>query len=235
MQTIILAGGKGARLKPYTTVFPKPLMPVGDYPILEIVIKQLAHHGFDQIIMAVGHLKELIIAFLGTGEKWNVQISYSFEKIPLGTAGPLKLIQHLDDQFMVMNGDILTNMDFYDFFEYHKKTNGVCTISSYKKPVVIDLGVLKKDEHETIKEYIEKPTLHYDVSMGIYAFHKSVLEYIPDNQYFDFPELIKTLLKKGVRVSAYPFEGIWMDIGRSEDYEKANQIFENNKSEFLMT
>lgn len=233
MQTIILAGGKGSRLKPYTVVFPKPLMPIGDYPILEVVIRQLKRFGFDNITMAVGHLQQLLEAFFGDGSKWGISISYSSEEKPLGTAGPLHLIENFDDDFLVMNGDVLTNIDYGKFFETHKTSGAICTIATYKKPVKINLGVIKANEDGTIYDYIEKPTLDYSVSMGVYAFKKEVLQYIPKDQYFDFPDLIKTLIKNDKKVSSYLFDGYWLDIGRPEDYEKAADEFEKNKTEFL--
>ena len=233
MQAIILAGGKGTRLRPYTTIFPKPLMPIGDYPILEIVIKQLKYYGFNNIVMAVGHLKELFQAFFTDGEKWNVNISYSLEEKPLGTAAPLKLIKSFQDNFLVMNGDVLTNLDFSNFFQYHKNNDALCTIAMYQKSVKIDLGVLKTNENNELYDYIEKPTLNYDVSMGVYAFKKEVLDYIPENEYFDFPNLIKKLLKNNKKVLGYPFGGYWLDIGRPDDYETAIEEFEKYKSEFL--
>ena len=234
MQAIILAGGKGARLKPYTMVFPKPLMPIGDYPILEVVIRRLKNYGFNDIVMAVGHLKELIRAFFDDGRQWGVNISYSVEEKPLGTAGPLQLVKNCEDNFLVMNGDVLTDLHFDDFFRYHKDNGAVCTIASYKKPVKIDLGVLKAKENNELYDYIEKPTLHYSVSMGVYAFKKEVLNYIPANEYFDFPDLIKKLLKNGKKVLEYPFDGYYLDIGRPEDYELAIEEFEKNKSAFLV-
>ena len=233
MQAIILAGGKGARLKPYTAAFPKPLMPIGDYPILEVVIKQLKNYGFDDITMAVGHLRHLIQAFFDDGKRWDVKISYSVEEKPLGTAGPLQLIKNCQSDFLVMNGDILTNLHFSSFFQYHKDSGAICTIASYNKAVKIDLGVLKAEADNLLYDYVEKPTLHYSVSMGIYAFKKEVLDFVPVNEYFDFPDLIKTLIKNGKKVLQYPFDGYWLDIGRAEDYEIATEQFEKHKEEFL--
>jgi len=233
MQAVILAGGKGTRLKPYTTVFPKPLMPVGDQPILEVVIRQLKHHGFTRIVMAVGHLKELIQAFFQDGEPWGVEIQYSFEDHPLGTAGPLKLIQNLEDRFLVMNGDILTSLDFRRFFEGHAKSGAICTIATHRKPVKIDLGVLETEDSNRVIHYTEKPVLHYNVSMGVYAFDKRVIDFIPDNAYFDFPNLILRLLSNRQTVLSHPFDGLWLDIGHPDDYEEAVRTFEENRSEFL--
>lgn len=233
MQAVILAGGKGTRLKPYTTVFPKPLMPVGDYPILEIVIRQLKWAGFNKVTMAVGHLKELIQTFFGDGKTWDMQIDYSFEEKPLGTAAPLKMIKEFDDHFLVMNGDVLTDIDFEEFFQYHKDNGALCTIAMYQKPVKIDLGVLEINDSNSLTDYIEKPTLNYHVSMGVYAFRKEVLNYIPDNEYFDFPHLVKKLLSENITVKGYPFNGLWLDIGRPSDYEEAVETFEKNIDKFL--
>ena len=233
MQAIILAGGKGTRLKPYTIVFPKPLMPIGDYPILEVMIRQLKSNGFDEIVIAVGYLKALIQNFFEDGRRWGVSISYSAEEKPLGTAAPLKLIKKYEENFLVMNGDVLTNLNYKNFFEFHKRSGALCTIASYNKPVKIDLGVLKLNEVNELYDYLEKPTINFNVSMGIYAFKKEVLEYIPDQKYFDFPELIKVLLESGKKVLSYPFEGYWFDIGRQEDYELATHEFERLRSEFL--
>lgn len=233
MQAIILAGGKGTRLKPYTVVFPKPLIPVGDYPILEVVVRQLKKHGFSDIVMAVGHLKELIQSFFEDGKRWAVNISYSMEEKPLGTAGPLKLIEKFDDDFLVMNGDVLTNLNFKDFFEYHREKGAVCTIASYIKSVKIDLGVIKADGDSKLYDYVEKPDLQYTVSMGVYSFKKQALDYVPEGKYFDFPDLIKALLKNDKKVLSYPFGGHWLDIGRPEDYERAIEEFDKRKTEFL--
>lgn len=233
MQTIILAGGKGTRLKPYTTILPKPLMPLGDMPILEIVIRQLKFYGFIDITMAVGHLVELMQAFFNNGKRWGVNISYSLEDKPLGTAAPLKLVNNIREDFLVMNGDVLNNLDYNNFFQFHRKNGSLCTIAMFQKPVNIDLGVLKINGNNELLNYIEKPILKYNVSMGIYAFKREVLNYIPENEYFDFPYLIKKLLKENQKVSVYPFDGYWLDIGRPDDYEKAIEYFEKNKSEIL--
>lgn len=233
MQAIILAGGKGTRLKPYTTILPKPLMPIGDYPILEIIIKQLKYFGVEEIIFAVGYLKELLRAFFDDGHKWKVKIRYSFEEKSLGTAAPIKLIEDLDDNFLVMNGDVLTNLNFQDFFNFHIKNQAYCTISSFSRQVPIDLGVIKLGDNNELYDYIEKPVLDYQVSMGIYALKKQVLDYIPENTYLDFPSLMKILLMNKKKVIGYKFQGYWLDIGRPDDYNSAIDEFEKHKSEFL--
>jgi NDP-sugar pyrophosphorylase family protein len=225
MQAVILAGGKGTRLKPYTTILPKPLMPVNDVPILEVVIRQLKNAGFERITMAVGYLAELIEAFFGDGRKWGVKITYSREDKPLGTAGPIGLIRDLEDNFLVMNGDVLTNLKYAELLKYHIKKDAVVTIATYNKQVKIDLGIIKSNGDGSIRDYIEKPTLDYHVSMGVYAFNKKVLDYIPTDQSFDFPDLIKKLIGKQ-NVFTYYFTEYWRDIGRREDYELAIEEFQ---------
>lgn len=233
MQAIILAGGKGTRLAPYTMVFPKPLMPIGDMPILEIVIRQLKKHGFTKIVLAVGYLSGLIEAYFGDGSKWGVQITYSREDQPLGTAGPIALLDDLDENFLVMNGDLLTNIDYSDLMLRHIESGALSTVSIYTKDVPINLGILELDKDSKIVNYIEKPTLKYKVSMGIYAFNKDILHFIIRGKYLDLPELIKALIQKNKNVSGYMFEGYWMDIGRHEDYSKVLEEFESMKDKLL--
>jgi NDP-sugar pyrophosphorylase family protein len=233
MQAIILAGGKGTRLKPYTTVFPKPLVPVGDIPILEIVIRQLKYYGFKKVTMAVGHLAELIEAFFGDGSKWGLEITYSREDKPLGTAGPIALVDDLEDNFLIMNGDLLTTVDFKHVMEEHKKKKSLATISIYQKKIRIELGILALDAKNALTDYIEKPTMTYPVSMGIYAFNKRILDYIPKGQHLDFPDLIKTLIAKKEAIHGYLFDGKWLDIGREDDYLSAIDEFNTHKKLFL--
>ncbi len=234
MQAIILAGGKGTRLKPYTTVFPKPLMPIHDMPILEVVIRQLKKAGFKKITMAVGHLAELIEAFFGNGDKWGLKISYSREDIPLGTAGPLALLENLNDTFLVMNGDVLSDLNYTELVQFHLRQNAMATIAMYDKEVKIDLGILKANEYHEIYDYIEKPNLTYQVSMGIYVFNKEVMNHIPKRQYFDLPDLIHALIKAKEKIVGYHFKGYWRDIGRREDYEQAVEEFDKLKSSFVV-
>ncbi|NPE27388.1 NTP transferase domain-containing protein [Methanococcoides sp. SA1] len=233
MQAVILAGGKGTRLAPYTTVLPKPLMPIGDMPILEIVIRQLKKNGFTDIVLAVGHLAGLIEAYFGDGSKWGVNITYSIEDEPLGTAGPLSLIDDLNENFLVMNGDLLTNVNYSDLMRFHLENGALSTVSMYTKDVPISLGVLELDDNGKITDYIEKPTLKYKVSMGIYVFNRKILKQIKKREYLDFPDLIKNLIGQDENVSGYMFEGYWMDIGRYEDYSKVLEEFESVKDELL--
>jgi NDP-sugar pyrophosphorylase family protein len=221
---VILAGGLGTRLKPYTTVFPKPLMPIGESPILEIIIKQLKAKGFNEITLAVGHLSELIMAFFNNGSKYGLKIEYSKEEKKLGTAGGLGLLKNkLEDDFLVMNGDVLTGLDFSEFLEFHKKTGSIATIALNRRHVDIDFGVVELDENRTLIGYIEKPKIDYLVSMGVYAFNESILEYIPSHEYLDIPDLMKRLLSEGEKVNGFIHDGYWLDIGRPDDYIKANE------------
>jgi NDP-sugar pyrophosphorylase family protein len=231
MRAVILAGGKGTRLLPYTTVIPKPLMPVGDRPILELIIRQLKHYGFSRVTMAVGHLAELIEAYFGDGNKYGIKIDYSREDEPLGTIGSLSLIDTLDTTFLVMNGDVLTNLDYLKLVDFHKKIHAAATIATYNKEVKVDLGILEMDEGFELKEYIEKPTLKYDVSMGIYMFEPEILSFIEPNEYLDFPDLVLTLMKANRKVMAFPFDGYWLDIGRHDDYVRAQEEFETLKED----
>jgi NDP-sugar pyrophosphorylase family protein len=240
MKAVILAGGKGTRLEPYTTVFPKPLMPIGDKPILEIVIHQLKSHGFNEIIMAVGHLAELIMAFFNDGSKYCIKIKYSREDHPMGTAGPLaSMKKDLNETFLMMNGDILSTIDYSDLVNYHKKNKAIATIALNKRDMKIDFGIVEMDDRNAIKNYIEKPTIDYLVSMGIYVFEPEILEYVTPNEKLDFPDLIKQLISNGEEVKGYVYDGYWLDIGRPDDYEKANreigeislQLFESKEME----
>jgi NDP-sugar pyrophosphorylase family protein len=233
MRAIILAGGKGARLAPYTTVFPKPLMPIGDIPILEIVIRQLAHHGFLNLTLAVGYLTELLMAYCGDGSKFGVNIDYSHEDEPLGTAGPIALVKNLDETFLVMNGDLLTTIDYSAMLANHRARGAIATVASYQRDVKIDLGVIEFSSDKWITNYIEKPVYRYAVSMGIYIFEPAILNYIKPNQRLDLPELMVNLIQDKQKVNVFPFDGYWLDIGRPDDYEKAVAEFSQRREAFL--
>ena len=233
MRAVILAGGKGTRLAPYTTILPKPLMPIGDMPILEIVIRQLARHGFDDLTLAVGYLAELLMAYCGDGEKFGVKIGYSREDQPLGTAGPISLVPNLNKTFLVMNGDLLTTIDYSAMLQYHCERKALATVACYQRDVKIDLGVIKADDDNWVSDYIEKPTYHYTVSMGIYLFEPEILHYIPKDQRLDLPELVIKLMQDGKKVNVFNFDGYWLDIGRHDDYERAIEEFSQNKEKFL--
>jgi NDP-sugar pyrophosphorylase family protein len=233
MRAVILAGGKGTRLAPYTTLLPKPLMPIGEMPILEIIIRQLKRAGIDHITLAVGHLANLLRAFFDDGKKYGLTIDYSLEDQPLGTAGPLALIDKLDSTFLLMNGDVLTTLDYSALLAYHKERKAVATIAMHARSVQIDLGVIETDDSDMLTGYIEKPTYHYNVSMGVYVFEPAVLSHIQPGTRIDFPELIWKLLEGKEPVAAYPYEGYWLDIGRPEDYAHAVEEFDRLRDQFL--
>jgi NDP-mannose synthase len=227
MRAIILAGGKGTRLAPLTDIIPKPLVPLGGMPIMEVVIRQLKACGFRRITLAVGYLSELIKAYFQEGSKWGVKLDYSLESQPLGTAGPLASIKNLNKTFLVMNADVLTNLDYQELLAFHQRQGGIATIAAYERQVKIDLGVIIPDGDCGIKDYIEKPTSTHLVSMGIYIFEPQVMDFIRPGEYLDFPDLVKLLLQAGHAVHYQQFSGYWLDIGRHEDYAKAAEEFEN--------
>lgn len=234
MKAIILAGGKGARLAPYTRILPKPLMPIGDMPILEILLRQMHSAGVRHVILTVGYLGELLRAFFQDGSRLGLQIDYCFEEQPLGTAGPLALVaDRLDDTFLVANGDVLTTLDLRALVDDHRRSGAVATIASHARTVKIDLGVLQFDGDQRLKGYIEKPTYNLFVSMGIYVFEPRVLNYIPHNQRLDFPDLVLKLIADGEQVRGYPFDGYWQDLGRTDDYEQAVQDFDALRPQIL--
>ncbi len=233
MKAVVLAGGKGTRLAPYTRILPKPLMPIGDMPILEVMLLQMKAAGIDQVILTVGHLSELLRSFFKDGSQYGLEISYSYEQCPLGTAGPLSLLDGLTETFLVTNGDVLTTLNLRELIEFHKANKAIATIASHHRQSKIDLGVIQKDGDCRITGYIEKPTYEFLVSMGIYVFEPGVLSYIPYNQRLDFPDLVKTMITAGEKVAAYEFSGYWEDLGRPDDYERASQDFENMRCQFL--
>jgi NDP-sugar pyrophosphorylase family protein len=229
---VILAGGKGTRLAPYTTVLPKPLMPLGDRAILDVVVRQLSAYGFTDLVVAVGYLAHLIKAVIGDGSAHGVSIAYCEEGEPLGTAGPLALIDDLDETFLVMNGDVLTSLDYSRLYEAHRAAGNVLTIATHERVVRSEYGVLHVDGDAPaagtcrITGYEEKPETPYTVSMGVYMLEPSALEQIPAGERFDIPDLVHALLAAGQPVGAYPFDGYWLDIGRHDDYEQALADYE---------
>jgi NDP-mannose synthase len=232
-RAVILAGGKGTRLRPYTVVLPKPLMPIGEYPILEVVVRQLSRHGFTRVTMAVNHQAELIKAFFGDGSKWNVRIDYSLEDEPLGTMGPLRRIGDLPGHFLVMNGDVLTDLDFAAFHAEHTAANRLFTISSHRRQQTVDYGVLVTNAQGTLEGFQEKPVTPYDVSMGIYMVSREVLRYVPSHGAFGFDDLMRDLLAAKQTVHVRSFSGYWLDIGRADDYQQAIDEFPGMKQRFL--
>lgn len=233
MQAIILAGGKGRRLLPYTTVLPKPMMPIGDFPIIEVIIRQLIRDGFNDIIISTGYLDAIIKAYIASQDFGAINIRFSTETTPLGTMGPLHLIDDLDECFLVINGDILTDICFSSLYSLHQKLKGVATIATYKRDVYIDFGVIKSSDENKIIDFIEKPIYHFDVSMGIYLLNREVLTYIPKKEAFGFDQLMHILIENNADVVSILHDGFWLDVGRPDDYERAILEFEENFSRFL--
>lgn len=234
MQAIILAGGKGTRLKPYTTVIPKPLMPLGEQPILEIILKQLKKSGITKVYLAVGYMPQLFEAIFADGSKYGLKIEYTHENKALGTAGPIaNIIEKLDENFLVMNGDVLTTVNYEAFLKGHIQSGASASICTYARDVKIDFGVVESSEG-FLKEYIEKPTYHYEVSMGINALRKRDVEkFLEKDKYLDMPDLLIKLKKEGSKVRTVKQTCSWLDIGRPEDYAMALDLFENNMAEFV--
>jgi NDP-mannose synthase len=225
VKAVILAGGQGTRLAPYSVVFPKPLMPIGDMPILELLLLQLRNGGVSGVTMAVGHLSSLIMAYFGKGEKIGLPIEYSHEETPLGTAGPLGLVSGLDQAFFVMNGDLLTDINIGDMIRTHRDRRATATIGLYDREVTLDLGVIETDGEGQVLKYIEKPSYRYDVSMGIYIFEPRAINHVPRNQRFDLPDLVRALIAAEEPVIGYKHRGYWLDIGRPDDYRRAQEDF----------
>lgn len=234
MRAIVLAGGLGNRLKPLTIVIPKPLVPVGQFSIIEILAKQLAGQGFDRMTISVGHLAALVEAFCGDGSQWNIEIDYVRENEPLGTAGGLSLIPDLDDdRVLVLNGDILTNADFSAAYWAHDPEDGA-TIFANQRSVPVEFGVLEADSAGYLSNYVEKPTLCYDVSMGIYVISTPVIaEFVKPDIYLDMPHLLQSLTDSGRRVRIVPSDAYWLDLGRMEDLSVATERFNADPSVFL--
>ena len=236
-RAVILAGGKGSRLAPYTTVLPKPLLPVGDKAILDVVVHQLEDGGFNDITLAVGYLAHLVRAVMGDGSRHGVAIDYQEEAEPLGTVGPLATIDRLDDSFLVMNGDVLTALSYRKFLEIHRESGNVLTVASHRRTVRTEYGVLHHDgmagQTRLVTGFEEKPEIPYVVSMGVYAMEPRALEFVAEGEYLDLPDLVLRLIEAGEPVGSYLYDGYWLDIGRHDDYEKAIMEFEQLRHMFL--
>jgi NDP-sugar pyrophosphorylase family protein len=226
MRAIIMAGGKGVRLRPYTTLIPKPLVPLGgEVSILEVVLMQLAKAGFSHATLAVNHLAHLIMAYFGDGSRWGIKIDYSLESEPLSTIGPITLIEDLPENFLVMNGDILCNLDYRKFFEDHVVCQADVSVSTFKRDAKIDFGVLGYGNDMALKSFIEKPVYKFDVSMGIYCLNKDVINRLEKGRPYGFDNLMLDSIRYSTPVRIAPFDGYWLDIGRPDDYEYADQNF----------
>lgn len=227
MRAVIMAGGKGTRLRPYTTLIPKPLVPLGGrYSILEVVLLQLRKAGFDHVTLAVNHLSNLIMSYFGDGSRFGLRIDYSLEDAPLSTIGPLTLIPDLPDDFLVMNGDILCNLDYGRFFSDHCASGAETSVSVFRRDVKVDFGVLEFDEALRLERFIEKPTYSFNVSMGIYCLSRRVVEALPRGEPYGFDNLMIDGIASRAHIRIAPFHGYWLDIGRPDDYEYADANFD---------
>jgi NDP-sugar pyrophosphorylase family protein len=235
MQAVILAGGKGTRLRPYTTVIPKPLMPVGELPILEIILRQLKRAGVTEVILAVGYMGQLLEAFFQDGHRLGLRITYSFEERALGTAGPLALLMdRLHEDFLIMNGDLLTTLDYRNLFEAHLRTGAAATISVCTREVKIDFGVVETGAADVLERYIEKPVYQFDVSMGINVLKTAMIRpHLKTGEPLDIPTLITELRQGGRLVHCFREACYWLDIGRVDDYQAASETFDARRAEFL--
>ena len=230
---VLLAGGRGARLRPFTMSIPKPLLPLGEVPIIEIVIRQLAAAGIERVVVTLGHLAPLFTASIGDGSQWGVNVEYCREDEPLGTAGPLKLVENSGDSVLVMNGDILTTLDYHAMLSAHRARKAAATIALHRRDVFIDYGVILSDASDDLVGFDEKPTISYDVSMGINILSREAIEMIPAGVKYDMPDLLMALVAAGKKVSCYRTDCYWQDIGRFDDYQQASADFTESPSRFL--
>lgn len=235
MRAVILAGGRGQRLAPYTTVIPKPLLPLGDRPILDVIIHQLAAAGIDHLTLTLGYMSDYFKVFLAQRPQLHklMKIDFIEETEPTGTAGSLAFVPGLDEPFLVMNGDILTDLNYRALIDQHLESNAWLTIATYPKPVKIDLGVIESSSDGRVTDYIEKPTLNYDVSMGIYIYSPDVLGYVVKGKYLDFPTLVLRLRDAGKSVMTYRSACTWLDLGRPEDLLAATELFIDKQEQYL--
>jgi NDP-mannose synthase len=234
MQAILMAGSKGTRLKPYTAVIPKPLVPVGDMSIIEMVLRQLRACGFERIKVSVGHKAELLMAIIGDGHKFGLKVDYHQEDKPLGTLGALAEMKDLEENFLVMNGDICTNLNFKEFYQAHVTSGAIATIGTYRRMEKIELGVMDVDgSGKLVTGFREKPVYDFLVSMGVNAFNRGVLDLIPKGEFFGFDSLMHKMLEQKLKIQSYRFSGFWMDIGRPDDYDKFCDEFEKNRAAYL--
>lgn len=234
LRAVILAGGKGVRLQPFTVNFPKPLVPLGDTPVIEVLLRRIIDSGITDITLTLGHLAELIKSYFKYRNKRyeKIKLHYVEEEEPTGTAGSLALVPGLTETFLVMNGDLLTDLDLNALVNFHNKQKAALTIATHTRHIKIDLGVLEIDHDQRVTKYVEKPEKTYDVSMGIYVYEPRVLRFIEQGKYLDFPDLVMRLLRKGEKVCAYSSQCLWLDIGRPDDYARAQELFSEKRERF---
>ena len=235
MKALILVGGKGTRLKPYTITIPKPLLPVGDRPILEIILAQLKNCGITEIILAVGHMSHLFESFFQDGRRHGLKISYSYEEESLGTAGAIaSSLDKLDGDFLAMNGDLLTTLNYNKMIDFHRNKKAGGTIAMYKREVKMDFGVIETNTEGLLDSYVEKPSFFYNFGMGVNVLNSEIVScLVKEGEYLDMPDLMLLIKKEGHDVFCYQEDCFWLDMGRPEDYEKATEAFEERKRDFL--
>jgi NDP-sugar pyrophosphorylase family protein len=233
MKAVILAGGKGGRMRAFANSTPKALLKIGGIPILEIIIRQLGREGFDEVVLALGHMKEKIQAHFDGWEGQGVRIIFSNEDTPLGTAAPLKMIEDLPENFLVMNGDILTDLSFAEFLRAHEIGRSDCTIASITRSLRLEFGILETENENRVLHYAEKPEYTLPTSMGVYALCREAVELIPSGRALDFPELVNRLIKADKKVACVSFEGLWFDLGNMERRKKAERAFLENRKRFM--
>lgn len=235
MKAIIMAGGKGSRLYPYSAVLPKPLMPLGDMPVLELLLRQLARAGVSEAYLAVNHLRHLIEAFFGDGSRIGVKLHYSVEDKPLGTAGPIAaVLDRLGDDFVMTNGDLLTTMDIAAMIRFHRERRSAATVGVYRREVKIDFGLIEVDADMRMTAYREKPTYPHLVSMGIYVLNAAPLRgVIEPDTYLDMPDLLQRLMAAQGDVHCFSSDCFWLDIGRPDDFARAQELYEQDPQAFL--
>ncbi len=238
VKAVVLAAGKGTRLRPYTNVLPKPLLPLGGTPILETLVRQLVHYGYDEIIVTSHYLTNVIGTYLPSLQARfdGVNIRHVPQDALMGTSGGLSAIEGLADDgpFLVMNGDLLCTMDFGEMMAAHKRNgDAALTVGLYSQEVPIKLGVLQTDDNGDVTGYLEKPTYHFDISMGVYIYAPETLAYVPPHDWLDAPDLVKTLIADGKRVATHRFEGYWLDVGTMDDFTAAGEVFAQERTKFL--
>jgi NDP-sugar pyrophosphorylase family protein len=224
MKAVIQCGGRGTRLRPYTSVLPKPLMPIGSRPVLELLLKWLRRNGVEEVYVTTGYLGHLIRSFCGDGQQWHLKINYTQELEPLGTIGPLALLRgRLDEVFLVLNGDVLTDLSLNRFSAAHRRHGGPVTIATSARTTKMEFGVIDELDGRVV-QFREKPSLSHLVSMGVYCMSPEVLDWIPNGVPFGFDDLMLQMLERDCPVHVFRHEGLWLDIGRVDDFQKAQDV-----------
>jgi len=235
MHAVILAGGLGTRLRPFSVTIPKPLLPLGDKPIIDIILTQLSYRKFTRVTVLLGHMSSLFQAFLGDGSKWGLSLEYVVEEVPLGTAGALRLIQDPAENFLVVNGDTLTTLDFGRMLSSHGECAALASIFCARIEEFVDYGVVEFDGDRRLMAYKEKPTSTYYVSTGVYALRREILRFDSGEGRLDMPDLFKRAMKEGGAINCHiEDDAYWRDIGRFDHFDAASKDFQENRSRFIL-